>query len=177
MWWSQWPRPGSNEVHFNNYICTQTTWPTPFPRGLPSLDYLFGYGKRIVYRTLVQNVYSSERSFTKNRHNHNNTDISVEQEIIRKAGVRLLLRTPCSSVQHWSCGWEFVHIFINCCNAWQSPIRIPFRNFRRYSPRGTFQNTVTNTYSLFNGILEFVSQNKVKHFVTSLLWLQKAEWY
>jgi len=79
LWWSQWKRLGSNEVHFNNYICTQTTWPYPFPRGLPSLDYLFGYGKRIVYRTLVQNVYSSERSFTKN--NHNNTDISVEQEI------------------------------------------------------------------------------------------------
>jgi ubiquinone/menaquinone biosynthesis C-methylase UbiE len=34
---------------------------------------------------------------------------------------------------------------------------------------------VINTYSLFNGVLEFASKNKVKHFVISLLWLEKAD--
>ena len=122
-------------------ICNQTTWPTPFPRGLPSLDILFRYGKRIVYRILVQNVYSSDRSFTKNIHNHN-TYICWTRNQFGKAGVRLLLRTPCSSVQHWSFGWEFAYIFTNCCNARQifpqlSPI-FPMRNVPKHCYKHIF---------------------------------------
>jgi hypothetical protein len=145
-----------------------------FSRGLPSLDILFGYSKRTAYRILVQDVNSSDRSFTKKTHNYNNIDISVEQEINLEKRVWDYCSLLLSSTG--PCGWEFAYIFVNCCFARQRPIMITLRNSCRYSPRGTYKNNVINTYSLFNGILNFASKNKAKHFVIRLLWLEKANW-